>query len=150
MSAEVWSVLRTTPAHEIAMTFATKRVSSVPVLEDGRVVGVVSRTDLVRLLANEHATGDWLLDGIAAAEGQKDDERASRIAEFVGRRIEGKAAHQIMSDDAITVDADQELHEVARCLIEHRIHHAPVVEGGKVVGVISTFDITRWVAQEGP
>jgi len=51
MSREVISVQEETPAEEVAHLLTTRRVRRVPVLADGKLTGIVSRTDLVRLFA---------------------------------------------------------------------------------------------------
>ena len=53
-----------------------------------------------------------------------------------------------MQDSPVTVDLDDEVREVARQLGDHRIHHAPVVEAERFVGIVSTFDLTDWIARE--
>jgi CBS domain-containing protein len=53
MAAPVVTVVETTPAPEIARILATYRIKRVPVLREGRVVGIVSRADLLRAIAAE-------------------------------------------------------------------------------------------------
>ena len=52
-----------------------------------------------------------------------------------------------MSHVPIAVDARQPLGEVARVLVEHRIHRVPVVEEGRLVGIVSSLDLVRVMAE---
>jgi CBS domain-containing protein len=56
MSAQPITVTEATPAHEIASLMCSKSIKRVPVLRDGKLVGIVARSDLVRALA-EHLGG---------------------------------------------------------------------------------------------
>jgi len=69
MTRDVISVIETTPLAEIAVLLETHRIKRVPVVRDGRLVGIVSRANLVRALA-------MTID--EAAVGAEDDDRALR------------------------------------------------------------------------
>jgi CBS domain-containing protein len=56
MSAPVISISETTEASEITRLLEEYRIKRVPVVRDGRIVGIVSRTDLLRALTTEHST----------------------------------------------------------------------------------------------
>jgi predicted transcriptional regulator len=61
MTRDVISVTDTTPVADIAVLLETNRIKRVPILRDGKLVGIVSRANLVRALAmtvNEPASGD--------------------------------------------------------------------------------------------
>jgi CBS domain-containing protein len=61
MTGDVISVTDTTPVADIAVLLETNRIKRVPILRDGKLVGIVSRANLVRALAmtiNEPASGD--------------------------------------------------------------------------------------------
>lgn len=49
----------------------------------------------------------------------------------------------IMTKDVITVSPDATLREVKKILFSNRIHHLPVVEKNKLVGIISTYDLVK-------
>ena len=53
MSAPVCVVFQSTPLKEIAALLVEKRIKRVPVVREGRLVGIVSRADLVRVLASQ-------------------------------------------------------------------------------------------------
>jgi CBS domain-containing protein len=80
MTHEVVSVTETTDLAEVAMLLETKRIKRVPVLRDGRLVGIVSRANLVRALAV--AESDQAVDDAAT-----DDRtiRARLLVELMGQ-----------------------------------------------------------------
>jgi CBS domain-containing protein len=143
MTPDVRSVVPSAMAEELIEILSSAHVSSVPVVERGVVVGVVSRTDVVRTLALEQSLADWMLDSIAEDE---DAARASQLAEFVGRRLEARSVAQLMNASPVTIPVEASMSDAARTLVDHGIHHAPVVDGDRLVGVVSTFDLARWVA----
>jgi len=55
-------------------------------------------------------------------------------------------AREIMMPHAMTVPADASVGVVAKLMNDERLHHLLVVDDGALCGIVSTFDITRWVA----
>ena len=54
MSTEVTSVNEETPASEIALLLTERKIKRVPVVQDGKLVGIVSRADIVHAVAQGH------------------------------------------------------------------------------------------------
>ncbi|HZU90596.1 MAG TPA: CBS domain-containing protein, partial [Stellaceae bacterium] len=79
MTREVISVDETADLGEVATVMETKRVKRVPVLRDGRLVGIISRANLVRALAAAPS------GTVTAAEGDDREIRAKLLAELNGR-----------------------------------------------------------------
>jgi CBS domain-containing protein len=54
-----------------------------------------------------------------------------------------------MAPSPTTVSADQPLREVAQMLVDQHIHRVPVVEGERLVGILTSLDVVRLVAEGG-
>ncbi|HEY5593539.1 MAG TPA: CBS domain-containing protein [Nitrospiria bacterium] len=104
---------------EAATLMREVRVGALMVEEEGRLVGVVSETDLVR-------------KGIA--EGR--DARRDKI-------------RAIMSSPIITIDIDRPASDASDLMSEKGIRHLAVTDGGKIVGVISVRDLLRYYKNWG-
>ena len=102
-----------------------KRVRHLPVLEEGRLVGILTQRDLF------HA---------ALSTALNFGEKAQK--EFLKTVV----VKEVMTDDVRTIGPDADVKEAARLLIEHRIGCLPVVENGKLVGIVSETDLLRLVA----
>ncbi len=110
MSRDVIFVLDATDLADVAMVLETKRIKRVPVLRDGRLVGIISRANLVRALAATKTP--------PAAEGEADDRdiRARLLAELRGKKwVHSWAADIIVKDRVVHlwVSDDQSLEERA-------------------------------------
>jgi CBS domain-containing protein len=79
MTRDVISVTETTDLAEIAMLLETKRIKRVPVLRDGKLVGIVSRANLVRALAVTKS------DAVIDAADDDRTIRAKLLAELMGQ-----------------------------------------------------------------
>jgi CBS domain-containing membrane protein len=101
-----------------------ERIRHLPVLEEGRVVGVISQRDLFR-------------SALAVALGYR-----QRTHRMLQRTIRIK---EVMSEPAITVSSEAMVKEAARVMIAHKIGCLPVVEGHTLVGIITETDILRYV-----
>ncbi len=121
-----------------------------PVVDQEVLVGVVSRSDLVRRTATERAREEELTDFFREFGPPRRDElstlrdEAHAIADHL---IDCKVA-DLMSPPSFVVESDASVHDVAGLLVEHHIHRVPVVENGKLVGIVSTLDLVALLASQ--
>lgn len=133
---------------ELDRLFVSHSVSGFPVTDGEKLVGVVSRSDVVRQIAVEHSRSE-LLSGFYSDEVElhaQVSEELDEIAARVGRRIDHLCVRDLMNSAALTAAPDDPPDQVARLLTENHIHRVPVVEGGVLVGVISSSDFVRLIA----
>ena len=137
MSSEVVTVAEGTSLKEVAEILAERRISGLPVLDDeGFVVGVVSEADILfkeRGPSTRKGVFAWLLDRYGY-EGQL--------------KLEARVAGEAMTAPAIVIEPQRPVAEAAHVMLERRVNRLPVVDRGKVVGIISIRDLTRWAAEE--
>lgn len=133
---------------DLERAFLDKRATGFPVVENGRLVGVVSRSDVVRHSSVERSIAGELSDYYRSPEvSQPDDERESDAeAAEVGMRIAETVVREVMSDAVVCVRPTDPIDEVARALVERRIHRVPVVDDDRLVGIISSLDLVRLMA----
>jgi CBS domain-containing protein len=150
MQIRVHSVSPDMSLSELEREFINQRVSGFPVVENGQLVGVVSRADVVRQLQVERrlaeTTSDFYWD--RAGFHEEPPESIQQIAGRVGQRIEDLHVKDLMSRDMVVLCADDSVEVVAQKFIEHHIHRAPVVDEGRLVGIISTLDLVRLFADQ--
>lgn len=131
--------------------FLDARVTGFPVVtREGQLVGVVSRSDVIRQLSVEQTWAETLSGYYTDWSGYQESEAPlSEIGERMGRRLEERTVADVMSRNPVTVGGDAPLAEAARILVERRIHRLPVVEKGALVGILSSLDVAAFVAKQG-
>lgn len=139
MSKSVTSVGVETTVGEIAALLVRHRISAVPVVAmDGRVIGIVSQTDLGHRSETEtEKKRKWWLDFFSDAD--------ALAREFV--KSHGRLAADIMTRHIVSTSQDASLAEVADILDKHGIRQVPVIDNGQLVGMISRSDLVRALAQ---
>jgi CBS domain-containing protein len=103
----------TTPVSEVVQTLASKRIGALPVLREGRVVGIVSERDVIYRLADR------------------------------GKDCLDVTVEEIMTSPAVTVEPGTTVDEALGMMTRRRFRHFPVVEEGQLVAFISIGDLVK-------
>lgn len=118
------------PLKEAARTMVREKVSGLPVLQDGKLVGIVTEGDFLRQEANRDQP--YRLSLLEALFG---DGGAEPAVETVG---------EVMSEPVITITADATVSEAARVMSHRKVKRLPVVDDdGSLIGVISRADVVN-------
>jgi CBS domain-containing protein len=120
---------------EAIKLFAEERISGAPVVEDGRLVGIITEGDLIFQDADVKAPGFLDILGGIVPLGDTDEYRREVL------KSAGVTVGEVMTDDPVTVTPEATLAETATIMAERRKKILPVVEGGRLVGVITRMDI---------
>ena len=115
---DVWSIDVEEPVLEAIQLMADKHVGALPVTRNGELAGVISERDYARKVI------------------------------LLGRSSAETPVWQIMSSPVVTVGPDQDVRQCMQLMTHRRIRHLPVVEHGRMVGVISIGDLVRAVIEE--
>jgi CBS domain-containing protein len=103
--------------------------------------------DAIRLMA-QHGVGALLVMQGGKLLGVVSERDYARKVILKGKSSNDTAVSHIMSAPVLTVNAEQSVHDCMRIMTEHRIRHLPVVEGERVIGVLSIGDLVRAVVEE--
>lgn len=158
MVRDVITVAADAPVSDLIRLFDYEQISGAPVLDaGGRLVGVVSMRDVLRLAAHaaeidagdtaapyRHARSeDELLTWFVEPEDRVPDVDVNASVHSV---FDDFSVRDIMTTATFTVRADATLPELARFLARGRIHRSLVLEEDRLAGIVTTFDLVRAVA----
>ncbi|HEY3922138.1 MAG TPA: CBS domain-containing protein [Gaiellaceae bacterium] len=113
MTSDVRTVSPSQPLTDIALLMKQEDVGSVPVVDGGRLIGMVTDRDIV-------------------VRGISDGSDPHAIQ-----------AGDIASRDLVTVRPDDDLDEALRLMAQHQVRRLPVVEDGELVGVVAQADVAH-------
>lgn len=115
--------------------FAESGISGAPVVEDGRLVGIITEGDLIFRDAEIKSPGFLDILGGLIPLGNWDEYRREAM------KSAGVTVGEVMTREVITVTPDDTLSEAATIMAEERIKILPVTEEGGFRGVITRMDI---------
>jgi CBS domain-containing protein len=142
MTAEVVVAEPDTSVNLVARLMASRDISGVPVVEDGRLVGIVTELDLiVRNTRLEPPAFFALLDARIPLE------TPTHYRERI-RHMLGTLARDVMTEKVVSVGPDEELESLAEIMVKQRVNPLPVVEDGRLVGIVSRSDIIAMMARD--
>jgi CBS domain-containing protein len=101
----------------------------------------------LRLMVERNIRAVLVLDGDRLA-GILTEHDYAREVELKGRTARETRVREIMTADLVTVGPDDSIEQCNLLLHRHRIHHLPVVEGGRVLGMLSAHDVLEELVVE--
>jgi CBS domain-containing protein len=111
----IWSISPDATVFEAIQLMAEKNVGALPVVQHDQLVGIISERDYTRKV---------ILQGKSSKETPVRD---------------------IMTQRLVTADPDDRVSECMQRMTENRVRHLPVLEGDKMVGVVSIGDLLAWL-----
>lgn len=145
MNPDIMTVADDMTTDELARYLTEREISGAPVVNSqGSLVGVVSMTDIGRHLAEPSE-----FESSRRSEFYRDtvDERA--VEDFEQRVLEDRAVavRDVMTPVVHHVSASAPIAEAARIMVEQHIHRLVVTQGRQPVGIITSMDLLRVVAE---
>jgi CBS domain-containing protein len=110
---EVLTIAAETPVRDAVTILAERRIGALPVVRDGAIAGIMSERDVIYKLRS---------DGAAVLDWQVAD---------------------IMTAPAITVTPGEQIMGALSLMTRRRIRHLPVVDGSRIVGIVSIGDLVK-------
>jgi CBS domain-containing protein len=112
---QVWSLLPTATVFDAITMMAEKEVGALPIVDQGKLLGIVSERDYARKV---------VLHGKSSLD---------------------TPVTEIMSSPVVSVTPMQTVEECMHMVTDKRIRHLPVVDGSRLVGIVSIGDLVNWV-----
>jgi CBS-domain-containing membrane protein len=138
MTREVVSVSPETSIDELSKLLENRRIGGVPVVgANGRLVGIVTQNDLV-----ERARDLELPPAINILDFHIYLQIPSHMMQRVEKML-GTTVGEIMSRDPVTVSPETPVARLAALMAKEKVHTLPVLDQGKIVGIIGKMDIIR-------
>jgi CBS domain-containing protein len=123
---------------DAARIMVDRKIGAVPVLEDDHLIGIVTDGDLIMQdVKLEFPTYLHLLDGYILyppSTARFESELKKAVAASV---------RDVMTKDPITIQADALVEDAATLLVERDVSRLPVLEGERLVGIVSKSDVVR-------
>ena len=135
MSTTVLTIGPEAPIRDVAAILVEHRISGIPVCDiEGNVLGVVSEGDILYKQHDprEAHTGGplgWIVDGSPDVAGY--------------RKADALTSGKAMTSPAVTIAPGAAVAEAARLMSERRVNRLPVVDDGKLVGIVTRADLVR-------
>jgi len=111
----VWSISPDATVFEAIQLMADKNVGALPVVDNSRLIGIISERDYTRKV-------------ILKGQSSKDT-----------------PVRDIMMREVLTASPSDTIEDCVRVMTEKRVRHLPVLEGTKMIGIVSIRDVMKWV-----
>ena len=113
----IWSISPTATVFDALVLMAEKEIGSLLVMSNGRLVGLISERDYARKIA---------LMGLSSKE---------------------TPVSEVMTDTPVTVSPRDTVSACMELMTDHRRRHLPVLDGDRVIGVLSIGDLVNWIVK---
>ncbi|MCF8079468.1 MAG: CBS domain-containing protein [Desulfobacterales bacterium] len=138
MTVDVITFTPDTEISKAAKVLLENRINGAPVVDENqRLLGILCQSDLIAQQKRFPVpTLFTILDGYIPLSSTRQIEREVR-------KIAALTVSEAMTPDPVTVDPDTDLEKVAGLMVDKNLHTLPVVEGGRLVGIIGKEDVLK-------
>ncbi len=144
MTREVITIHPEASVEDLAKILAARRIGGLPVLDkNGALVGVVTQSDLLQRSKDlDLPPALNILDLHLFLETPSHFKK--RLDKLLGDKVQ-----DVMTKNPLAIAPDTPVNQIARLMAAKGVHTLPVVEGGKLVGIVGKLDLIRGLAGPG-
>jgi len=113
----IWSISPNATVYDALVLMAEKEIGSLLVMSGSRLVGLISERDYARKII------------------------------LMGRSSKETTVEEVMAEEPVTVSPRETVSACMQLMTDHRRRHLPVVDGDRVVGILSIGDLVNWIVQ---
>ena len=128
MTTDLTTVHDGQPVSTLRPIFEEQNIHHIPVVSGENLIGIVTSNDFMRVSFGEF--------------GNQDGKGLDNILDHTYKM------HDVMNNNPVTVPADGTIRDAARLLGSHSFHALPVVEGEKLVGLVTSTDLIQYLAEQ--
>jgi CBS domain-containing protein len=115
---QVWTISKSATVLDGLKLMVEKNIGALPVVEGGALIGIFTERDYARKLGLQ------------------------------GKQVEATRIEEVMTKELITVNPSQSVNDCMALMTEKRIRHLPVLEEGRLVGLVSIGDVVKDIIEE--
>ena len=127
MTTDVITVHVGEPVSKARHLFLDRHVHHLPVVSGESLVGIISWTDMLRVTFDNF--------------GNQDDRSIDTLLDHTYK------LETLMNSEPVTVTGNQSIRDAAELLATHDFHSLPVVQGNKLIGIATSTDLIRYLAE---
>ncbi|MFA4910107.1 MAG: CBS domain-containing protein [Desulfobacteria bacterium] len=138
MTRKVISVSPETEVTKAAKILLDNSVNGMPVVDsEGRLVGIICQSDLIAQQKQLPLPSVFtILDGVIPLFSQKN-------LESEAQKIMATTVFKAMTPDPVTISPESSLEEIAKLMVDKKLHTLPVIKQGKLIGIVGKEDVLR-------
>jgi CBS domain-containing protein len=145
MTREVITCSPADPIRDIVKLMSEKCISGLPVVDNGKLTGIITEGDIAKVLAGPPVSSTlWLPSPfeVLLEIPIKDLIELRRLQASV-KDVGEKPVRDVMSKDPITIEPQNDLGDASALMARYKINRLPVVKNGKLIGIVTRDDIIR-------
>ncbi len=127
MTTDIISVHDGDPVSKLRKIFEANHIQHIPVVSGDKLIGIISWNDFMRISFGEFGNQD-----------------AKGLDEILDHTYK---IHDVMNKDLTTLPIGSTIRDAARILGSNSFHALPVVDGDKLVGIVTSTDLIRYLAE---
>jgi len=132
----------------LADMFKKNHISGIPVVDKGKVVGLVSETDLIKLFKTPEFSNDlWLPSPFEIIEIPiRNLVKLEETKKFF-ENMKLRPVKSIMTKTVHAISPDEDLEDASSMMVKYDVNRLPVLDNGKLVGIVARSDIIKGLSE---
>ena len=147
MTSDVFVVSPDDTVADAVKKLAENNISGSPVIDnDGALVGMITETDILNALKVKYKRLQMVYPSLSLVSVAFVEEFDDKEAIVAFKEISNSKVSELMTKDVVTVEDKSELGSAIRLMMEKGVNRLPVMEAGKILGIVSRADIIKGLA----